>query len=302
MELFTRAFAGACRLLLALPLCLGLLAAAWGQTSQALGPAALRDKHLALAPRLANNQFHGPLYLESVEDTAQLEGDIYAVVDHPFAVVNAALSDPAHWCDILLLHLNNKYCRVTGQEGAAQLELRIGRKHDQPVAEASPVLFSFRTVAARPDYLDVELEAPEGPMDTRDYRMLLEAIPLTDGRSFIHMRYSFGYGRAGRLAMRLYLATVGRGKVGFTTTGGSAGGEPALIGGVRGLVERNTMRYYLAIEAYLDGLSAPPAQRLDKSLEAWFAGTEKYPRQLHEIERTAYLEMKRREYQRQTTQ
>jgi hypothetical protein len=68
---------------------------------------------------------------------------------------------------------------------------------------------------------------------------------------------------------------------------------------VRGMVERNTMRYYLAIEAYLGGLSAPPAQQLDKRLQAWFDATEKYPRQLHELDRSDYLDMKRREYRRQ---
>jgi len=68
---------------------------------------------------------------------------------------------------------------------------------------------------------------------------------------------------------------------------------------MRGVIERNSMRYYLAIEAFLGALSAPPQAQLEKRLRDWFVATERYPRQLHEMEQTAYLEMKRREHQRQ---
>ena len=61
------------------------------------------------------------------------------------------------------------------------------------------------------------------------------------------------------------------------------------------------MRYYLAIESYLDALAVPPPQRLEKGLEGWFAATQKYARQLYEVDRPAYLEMKRKEYLRQQT-
>jgi hypothetical protein len=68
---------------------------------------------------------------------------------------------------------------------------------------------------------------------------------------------------------------------------------------MRGVVERNTMRYFLAIEAHLGALSVPAAGRMEKSLRDWFAGSERYPRQLHEMEQGAYLSMKRREHLRQ---
>ena len=84
--------------------------------------------------------------------------------------------------------------------------------------------------------------------------------------------------------------------------GGEPGGQPHAIGGMRGVVERNTMRYYLAIESHLGALSSPPGTRLEKSLRDWYAATEAYPRQLHEIERSEYLAMKRKEYSQQQTQ
>jgi hypothetical protein len=105
----------------------------------------------------------------------------------------------------------------------------------------------------------------------------------------MHMRYSYGFGGAGRFAMQAYLATAGASKVGFTTNG------------VRGAVERNAMRYYLAIDAYLDTMEAPSAQRVDKRINEWFSATERYPKQLREMDRNAYVTMKREEYGRQTT-
>ena len=59
------------------------------------------------------------------------------------------------------------------------------------------------------------------------------------------------------------------------------------------------MRYSLAIEAYLGAYTAPPEQQLEKRLRDWFASTERYALQLHEIDQNEYLEMKRREVFRQ---
>jgi hypothetical protein len=71
------------------------------------------------------------------------------------------------------------------------------------------------------------------------------------------------------------------------------------VGGMRGVVERNTMRYYLAIESYLASLQAPPRQHLEQRLGAWFDATEEYPCQLHELDPDEYLSMKRNEVRRQ---
>jgi hypothetical protein len=144
------------------------------------------------------------------------------------------------------------------------------------------------------------MDAGEGPYDTRDYRLTAEAIPLDAGRTFLHMGYGFSYGGASDLAMSLYLGTVGRDKVGFTRVAAKRGQEEGFVGGMRGVAERNTMRYYLAIDAYLDSIAAPAPQQLEKRLQAWFDATEKYPRQLREVDREAYLRMKRDEVRRQT--
>ena len=162
--------------------------------------------------------------------------------------------------------------------------------------------FAYRVATQTADYLDVRLTADAGPFGTRHYRIALEAIPLESGRSFIHFSYSFSYGLVGRLALQVYLATIGRDKVGFAVTDTGSDGKPLYIGGMRGLVERNTMRYYLAIEAFLSAVSAPPQERLEQRLRGWFAAIERYPRQLHEMERGEYLDMKRKEVLRQQSE
>lgn len=259
----------------------------------ALGPAGLRARHAALATQFADNPFGGPLVLQSVETGRRIEGDVYAVVEHPYATVSAALSDPAQWCEILILHLNTKYCRPQEAGSRTVLALRVGRKEPQSLHAATLLSFGWHAPQVRSDYFSVQMDAPEGPYDTHDYRLLAEAVPLDEGRTLLHMGYAFSYGRASNLAMSLYLNTLGRDKVGFTRVGAS------YVGGMRGVAERNTMRYYLAIDAYLDSLAVPAGQRVERRLRAWFDATERYPRQLREVDRDAYLRMKREELHRQ---
>ena len=92
--------------------------------------------------------------------------------------------------------------------------------------------------------------------------------------------------------MDTYLATLGRDKVGFTVVGRTPAGEPVDVGGLRGTLERNTMRYYLAVDTYLDSMSQLPAERKQWRFATWYTATERYPRQLHELSRADYLALK----------
>ena len=264
-----------------------------------LSAASLRAKHTELGDHLRNNQFQRALYLDSAESSSDLRGEIYAVADYPFATVNAALNNPAHWCDVLILHINIKYCRASSSKDGTVLAVNLGRKYDQPLADAYRLEFNYRGVIATPDYFAVELNAGNGPLSTHDYRIWIEATPLKDGQTFLHFTYAYAFGFTGRLAMQGYLATIGRDKAGFTVTGKQPNGQPDYIQGVRGVVERNTMRYFLAIDAYLAALTTPPRDQLEKRMQYWYNATDQYTRQLHEVERDDYFEMKRKEYQRQ---
>lgn len=273
----------------------------WADVSDSTPAAALRAKYGALQPRLQQNQFLKPLYLESGETSDSVTGDVYALIKHPYATVGTALNGPARWCDIIMLHLNTKYCRASAGNLGDVLQVNIGKKNGQALDEGYRVEFVYHVTAHTPDHLRVVLTADAGPLSTRAYKIMLEAVPVNGGATFVHFTYSYAYGLAGRIAMQTYLSTLGRGKVGFTVAGKQSDGGIVHIGGMRGLVERNTMRYFLAIEAYLGALSEPPQARLEKQLRDWFAATELYPRQLHELELGEYLDMKRKEYLRLQT-
>jgi len=258
--------------------------------------ATLRAQHDALRESLSSSPFQRPLVLQSMHSADDLKGEVYAVVEQPFAVTARALGDKARWCDVLILHLNVKDCRA----GAADEPLRmvLGRKFDRASDGGQQMAFTFSVPQSGRDYLRVQMAADAGPLSTRDHRLTLEVVPLNERSSFIHLSYGYAFGTMARWATQAYLATAGRDKVGFTVVRHAADGQPVYIDGVRGMVERNVMRYYLAIEAYLGALSVPADQQQDKRLRDWFAATERNATQLREMEREEYLAMKRQDVQR----
>ena len=262
---------------------------------------ALLGQHKLLNKALADNQFRRPLVLNSTESPDQLKGEIYAVLNYPFATVNGALNNPAHWCNALILHINVKYCRAISDKAGTVLDINLGKKYDQPLVETYKTTFKYSEVTSAANYFSRELKAADGPLGTHDYRIWVEATPLKNGQTFLHFTYAYSFGLTGRLAMKGYLATIGKDKVGFTIDGKQSNTQPNYIQGVRGVVERNTMRYYLAIDAYLATLKTPPESQLEKSLQVWFDNTEQFSEQLHEVERAEYFEMKRKEILRQNS-
>jgi hypothetical protein len=279
---------------LALASCLASGSALADDTTPATNPAvALQDRHAALASALAHNAFGRPLALESREESRRVSGDVYAVLDYPFDTVSATFANPRTWCEVLILHLNTKSCRAGGAVGADTLSVRMGRKDARDPDDGFALRFDFRAEPPRPDYVAASASSASGPLGSRDYRITMQAMPLPGGRSFMRLHYSYAFGGVAKLATQGYLATAGSGKVGFTREG------KHYVHGLRGAVERNAMRYYLAVESYLSSLAQAPGRQFSSRIERWFDATERYRPQLHEMERADYLAMKQHEYARQ---
>ena len=262
---------------------------------------ALLGQHKALNKELLNNQFKRPLVLYSTESPESLKGEIYAVLDYPFKKVNSAINNPNHWCDALILHINVKYCRAENSNAGTVLNINLGKKYDQPLIETYQAKFNYESISSAADYFSIEMKAADGPLGTKDYRIWVEATPLNNNQTFLHFTYAYSFGLSGRLAMKGYLATIGKDKIGFSILS-TQNGKPEYVQGVRGVVERNTMRYYLAIDAYLAAANAAnntENAQLERRLENWFDSTERYALQLHEVEKIDYLSMKRSEIERQ---
>lgn len=261
------------------------------------GVDALRQRYEAASAALAKNDFGRPIVLESSDKDRRVRGEVLARLDQPLPALRAALEDPQRWCEIMLLTPSITQC-VAQPGSPAQLQVRLGRRFDQAPKDGVKAQFAFHPRPSSNDhYSHVELTADKGPLGTTDYRIEVEAMALDDKRSVLRMAYSYAYGLKASLATKAYLATKGGDKVGFTHVDG-ANDKSALIGGMRGSVERNAMRYYLAIEAHVAESRdrETPAQRLNASLDHWLEAIAKYPRQIAESDPDAYRRVKRERF------
>ncbi|MBD3609110.1 MAG: hypothetical protein HUJ30_01020 [Gammaproteobacteria bacterium] len=72
-------------------------------------------------------------------------------------------------------------------------------------------------------------------------------------------------------------------------------GEPIYIKGIKGVIERNIMRYYFVLLVEFDKHNV----HYEQKLENWFAYTERYHRQLYEYEKTVFMQAKLKERENQ---
>lgn len=263
------------------------------------GEAIMQDIYRSSAARLKNSSFGLPLFLDSSEKGDRVHVDVYGIFNHPFNSVTEVLKVPANWCDIVALHPNVKACTYGNETGDGALTFYIGKKEYQTPEESRPVVYHYRNVVQKKGYLDISLTAGEGPFGTRDHSMRFEALPLKGSKTFVHVSYEYSDSLALRLAGKAYFATVGRSKVGFTVTGRDGSGEQTYIGGPRGAVERNAVRYYFAIDSFMIALHHPAQSLFSSRSSQWYDLTSHYRKQLFELEKKDYLKAKGAEHRNQ---
>jgi len=265
------------------------------------GEEILLDSYHRNIAKLETNSFGLPLFLESFEQDDRVHVDVYGIFDYPFSSVVNVLKVPANWCDIVSLHPNVKACTYGELPGAWLLTFYLGRKVYQPPEDTRQVIYHYRNVDQQQGYLNILLSADAGPFGTNDHRMRFEALPLDGGRTFVHVSYAYSDGVALRLAERVYFATLGSGKVGFTVTGTDRNGKPVYIGGPRGAIERNAVRYYFAIQSFMDMLSYAGENSFSMRISEWYDLTSRYRRQLFDLDKKDYLISKTTEHKNQLT-
>jgi uncharacterized protein YeaO (DUF488 family) len=113
--------------------------------------------------------------------------------------------------------------------------------------------------------------------------------------------YAYSDSVALRLATKIYFATLGRNKVGFTVTEQDDNGNPVYIGGPRGAVERNAVRCYFAIKSYMNTAHFSEASRFNKRVTQWHELTTRYRKQLFDLDKQDYLAIKTEERKNQVT-
>jgi hypothetical protein len=258
----------------------------------------MQQRYQALQADLTDNFYDLPIYIESkIEKDAQ-HGDIYGIITHPFQTIESVLSSPSNWCDVVSQHLNIKACTYQHLNNHCQLTFYSGRKFYEPPEDAYKLDYTYSVTREQADYFHAQLVSEDGPLGTSNYRIIVEAMPLDETSSFIHFAYHYQQGLLARIAMGTYLATLGRDKRGFTITGQDRDNKPIYIDGTRGVIERNVIRYYFAIQSYLDNLELAQEKQYMARISSWFDLTERYP-QLYEMDKRDYLEYKQAERKNQ---
>ncbi len=277
-------------------ICMTVPALAWSNVD---GAGQLTHYYQQMQLETAESAFKLPLNIHSSEIDNRLSADVYGLISRPFDSVATALTNPASWCDFMPLNLNIKSCTSQQQTaGQTLLTFYAGRKYYEAPEAAYQLSYYYQLAAADSDYMKVILNAEQGPFGTNDYLIEVEAMPV-GANTFVRIHSSYQTSLRSRLGTQAYLSTLGRDKVGFSVQGKTAAGEPVFIRGIRGIIERNVMRYYLALKAFLDTAHLAYGERFESRINTWFDLSEKFTTQLHELERSEYLQAKRREWDNQ---
>jgi hypothetical protein len=263
------------------------------------GHESLIDKYHKIEKELEKSSLTIPFYVESSVSKNASHVDIYGTIKYPFDIVKNELQEPTNWCDIVLLHSNVRASTYKKVNDTWLLTLYNVKKFQDPLKDAYQMNFEYRVIAQQIGFFAISLAAREGIFSTKDHQFRLEAIPLDEDRTFIHLRYSYRYSSFGYLLMKSYFSIFGGGRIGFSVIGTDSDGNPVYVGGLRGAVESNVLRYYLTILAYMDTLKIPVEQRLEKRMSQWYDLTARYKRQLFEMEKEEYLTYKRQDQESQ---
>jgi hypothetical protein len=264
------------------------LAASFAQAAAASEEPGLQQRLPALLALQPAAPFHRPLVLGSRVAGGEATATLEAVLDVPFADVRAVLADARRSCSMLILHIDVKGC--TAGPGAT-VHLAVVRRYDLPADQATAFHFDYQVDQDSAEAFSVLLHAERGPYGTSHYHMRFEAVPAGAARTAVRLGYGFHQSTTTGWALGFYFSTFGRGKVGFSQeTDGKGGTQP--VAGVRGLLERNLMRYFLAVEA-ASATPQPTTQAdYERRLRRWHELAERYPRQLHDVTLEGYLALK----------
>jgi hypothetical protein len=259
----------------------------------------LLDKCREIKTTSTKGTYGVPICIESSEEGDVFRGEVYGIFEHPFNTVRDALTEPRNWCDMVSVHYNIKACTWRTSADQYFLTFYSGPRTYQAPEDAYQLDFDFRVMERTSAHLELLLTADEGPFGTKDYRIEFEAMPAEQGKTIAHFSYSYRTGLAARLAIRLYYQTIAHDKVGFTVIKTDDQDNPVYVGGIRGMIERNAVRYYLAIRAYLDTLPYADDERFEQRINRWYDLTDRYRRQLFELNKADYLQCKKRERRNQ---
>lgn len=210
---------------------------------------------------------------------------ISAVIAAPFDEIKRFYRTEDQWCRAFFANIYVKACYKKNQS------LRVFYNNNdeyQNLSDAFRFDYDIAEQTLDNSSLLIRLLAESGPLGSHDYELRIEAQPYSDKQSIIRLVYQSRYGFFARSALYIYLKTLGSGKIGF-----SRDADNQAVQGIRGILERNAMRYLLSLCAYL--LNYDAAKPLATTLKTWHDYATIFSRELEEIDWPAYQTLKLKE-------
>ncbi len=272
----------------------GPLRISWGADPSDSGRQQLMEKYEQIE---RDRHYHSFGFL--VESSVNKNGcdvELYGTTQHPFSRLSDELRSPDNLCHILLLHPNVRGCAYQKINGASVLTVHQVNKFDRPLKDAYIIKYKYQVIAQDSQLLSLLLSADRGPFQTKDHQFSLKAIPLGKDTTLIKIGYSFRYGPGSYLLIKSYFAVWGNRMIGFSKPARQSGPGNVYVRGLRGATERNIVRYYLAIIAYMDTVNDQEDQRFQDRINRWYDLTTRYKKQLYFADKDRYVALKRRDH------
>ena len=258
----------------------------------------LSGRYPELQEAARRGPFGLPLQVRSEERETLVSAEIHGIIDHPFRALAATFTDPGGWCDFLVLNPNIKTCTFRREAQESLLTLYIGSKSYRAPESATEQVYRFLVRARQPEYVAISLTAPRGLLGTTAHRFEFEAGSVA-GKTVVALSSSFEPSMLSKLLTGIYLSTLGRNRIGFSREATEAGVPAGYVRGVKGMIERNVMRYYLALKAFLDTSDRPADRQFEARASLAYDLMDLYPAQLRQMKKAEYLDIKSREHQNQ---
>jgi len=238
-----------------------------------------------------------PIYLKTIQKDKVLNVSLLGLIPFKFQDVSGVLARPASYCDFLPLMFNVKSCVITEFNPVARIKFYVAGKHYTSPLASYRIHAVFRLVDRTSEKIRIRLESEEDSAGKTGYDVDLVAIPL-EGQTLLSLKSRYAPGRVTRMATNTYVNVFAHDKPGFTEIL-APDGKKKLITGFPAVIERSSVRAYLALKAYMLNYHLPPAKRFEACLSTWYDLNRPYKKQLYELDREDYLQIKRREHQNQ---
>jgi len=239
-----------------------------------------------------------PIYLKTEQEKNVLNVRLLGRFPFKFSEVADVLARPASYCDFLPLLFNVKSCVITEFSPVTRIKFYVAGKHYASPLASYRIQSVFSLVERTDKKIRIRLDSNDNSSGKNGYNVDLVAIPM-NSETLLYLKSRYAPGRVTRMATYTYIKVFAHNKPGFTEIIEPGTHAKKLITGFPAVIERSTVRAYFALKAYLLNIKVPKSGRYDACLKTWYDLNAPYKKQLYELGRDQYLEIKRRERENQ---